>query len=356
VITATKIEKVLQTGAAHVLYREDGLWYHHLKHFPGVLFDKGGLIRFESKREYLSNKSLQHKKDLHVIGGISTIEGYIKFSKSELKMIGQLKNGLASVIDEVDAWKIFIKNAQLYKQRREVFISTSRNRKYQITSTDNDVVRVERLNTHDSFETIGRAKFKTCVRRINDLGFPIKVRSIYEHVAEETTIVELLPMLDWSEDFKYVVFTDQFYNENNQKRPEAKNDNIDDRVFRLLQIRRGQKKLREKLFELYSGRCIVSNCDIKEVLHACHVTEFAISGNNISTNAVLLRSDIHDLFDSGLLAINPKTMRIAVHSSLQKTEYFQFNDKPILKRLDKKEIDEDALIIRWKVFKTLPRS
>lgn len=86
------------------------------------------------------------------------------------------------------------------------------------------------------------------------------------------------------------------------------------------------------------------------MLHACHISSFASSGNNISTNAILLRSDIHDLFDANLIAIRPDTKRIVVHSSLKGTLYFELNGQFLKERNDKKEIDFDALNERWKLF------
>ena len=39
-----------KVGARHPLYREDGKWYHHLKRFPGALFDFNGYIVFRDER------------------------------------------------------------------------------------------------------------------------------------------------------------------------------------------------------------------------------------------------------------------------------------------------------------------
>ena len=60
-ITAKKIEKIVKTGALHVLYREDGGWYHQLKKFPGVLFDDRGYVIFETKEDYKNNKDNFYK-------------------------------------------------------------------------------------------------------------------------------------------------------------------------------------------------------------------------------------------------------------------------------------------------------
>ena len=48
---AKKIETIVNTGAIHVLYREDGKFYNTLKDFPGALFDINGYIVFTIESE-----------------------------------------------------------------------------------------------------------------------------------------------------------------------------------------------------------------------------------------------------------------------------------------------------------------
>jgi len=91
-ITAKKIEKIVKTGALHVLYREDGGWYHHLKRFPGALFDYNGYVLFETKEDYENNSSLIHRQDLNVKNGISSLLDYRKYSIEEIKQIESLNS------------------------------------------------------------------------------------------------------------------------------------------------------------------------------------------------------------------------------------------------------------------------
>jgi 5-methylcytosine-specific restriction protein A len=86
-LTAKKIERVVATGAAHVLYREDGRWYHTLTRFPGVLFDKSGFVIFQTEQDYLTCKHLNRGKDLNIREGISMIPGYRIFTELELLLI-----------------------------------------------------------------------------------------------------------------------------------------------------------------------------------------------------------------------------------------------------------------------------
>ena len=81
------LNKLLKIEAEHALYREDGKWYHNLKKFPGVLFDSHGYVLFKSENVYLNHSSLQHKKDLHVMGGISSLNEYRLFNEFERVLI-----------------------------------------------------------------------------------------------------------------------------------------------------------------------------------------------------------------------------------------------------------------------------
>lgn len=89
-ITGKKLNHILRTGAAHALYRKDGKWYHHLIEFPGILFDSNGYLAFQSRDEYLRCPQLKHGEELHVDGGISSIEGYKNYTSDEMILISQI--------------------------------------------------------------------------------------------------------------------------------------------------------------------------------------------------------------------------------------------------------------------------
>ena len=67
-----------KVGARHGAYHKEGIWFHHLKRFPGALFDAHGYIRFETQEAYERNSWLRHTQDLKVRDGISSIPGYVK--------------------------------------------------------------------------------------------------------------------------------------------------------------------------------------------------------------------------------------------------------------------------------------
>ena len=81
--TGARLNGAWGVGAAHALYIHDGDWYHHLKRFPGALFDRNGYILFETEADYRNCPHISLGKDVSVPKpGISAIPGYIRVIRS----------------------------------------------------------------------------------------------------------------------------------------------------------------------------------------------------------------------------------------------------------------------------------
>lgn len=85
--TAKWIMETLNLNVPHALYREDGIWYHHLERFPGILFDSGGYLIIQDNNEYINHTSFRRTKALSVKNGISNIQGYIKFTEDQKNLL-----------------------------------------------------------------------------------------------------------------------------------------------------------------------------------------------------------------------------------------------------------------------------
>ena len=68
--------------------------------------------------------------------------------------------------------------------------------------------------------------------------------------------------------------------------------------------RPSQTAFRRTLLAAYAGRCAITGCDVAEALAAAHVADWR-SGNDAGAG-VLLRADLHELLDCGLLAIDER--------------------------------------------------
>jgi putative restriction endonuclease len=93
------------------------------------------------------------------------------------------------------------------------------------------------------------------------------------------------------------------------------------RVYRQIVSRRGQSGFRAGLLEAYHGRCAITGCDAAAALEGAHLRPYRGPESNIVTNGLLLRADIHTLFDLRLLAPDPVTRTIVVSKLLAGTQY-----------------------------------
>lgn len=76
--------------------------------------------------------------------------------------------------------------------------------------------------------------------------------------------------------------------------------------------RQGQGKFRQALMQAYEGRCAMSGCDAPEVLEAAHILPYRGPHSNSVQNGLLLRADLHTLFDLGLAHICPETWTVQI--------------------------------------------
>lgn len=100
------------------------------------------------------------------------------------------------------------------------------------------------------------------------------------------------------------------------------------KVTRSVALRRGQPKFRKKLLSAYKNTCAVTGTTFPPILEAAHIVPYMGEKTNHVTNGILLRGDIHTLFDLGLLGIN-EHYEIVVSISMKDTEYEAYNGKSI---------------------------
>lgn len=97
----------------------------------------------------------------------------------------------------------------------------------------------------------------------------------------------------------------------------------DERDRRLVEmaVREGQDHFRSALLDAYGDRCAVTGFDAVETLEAAHIYPYRGPATNHVTNGLLLRSDIHRLYDRGAIAIHETNFHILVKPHLMVTEY-----------------------------------
>jgi putative restriction endonuclease len=74
---------------------------------------------------------------------------------------------------------------------------------------------------------------------------------------------------------------------------------------RLTRVRLGQNGFRATVFNAYHRRCAITGTQIWPALDAAHIRPVAEGGEHRLDNGLLLRSDVHTMFDRGYLGIDP---------------------------------------------------
>jgi hypothetical protein len=116
--------------------------------------------------------------------------------------------------------------------------------------------------------------------------------------------------------------------ERGEYNPEAVTD-ARDKVLREIRARRGQRQFRDALIDAYAGRCAITGCSVLDVLEAAHITPYLGPETNHVTNGLLLRADLHTLFDTRLLAVDPDTLKVLVAPSIQDPAYRELHGNPL---------------------------
>jgi putative restriction endonuclease len=100
--------------------------------------------------------------------------------------------------------------------------------------------------------------------------------------------------------------------------------------------RLGQGLFRIVVTDVYQRRCAVTGERTLPVLEAAHIKPYTVVQRHEVSNGLLLRSDLHRLFDEGYLAIDPKDRRVLVSRRIRE----EFENGKDYYRLQGSEIRE----------------
>jgi len=97
--------------------------------------------------------------------------------------------------------------------------------------------------------------------------------------------------------------------------------------------RLGQGAFRVLVTDAYLRKCAITGEKTLPVLEAAHIKPYALEGPHSVRNGILLRSDLHKLFDLGYVTVTP-TLRLEVSSRLKTEwengrEYYAYHGKEL---------------------------
>lgn len=127
---------------------------------------------------------------------------------------------------------------------------------------------------------------------------------------------------------------------------------VDERGFTVRETapRPWQGQFRDALFERYGAQCCISECAVAEALEAAHITPYLGEKSNDPRNGLILRSDLHTLFDCYLLGIDPDTLRVTLSRALADDPSYRSFDGKELAIGARRKPSRRALNVHWRKF------
>lgn len=108
----------------------------------------------------------------------------------------------------------------------------------------------------------------------------------------------------------------------------------------LVRVRTGQAQFRRHLLTTQGSMCAFTGGAPPRVLEAGHLYSYARLGEHHAHGGLMLRRDIHRLFDDGLLAVEPRALSVDVAPELAEfPQYARLHGEPLLLPLHEQQVE-----------------
>jgi len=247
----------------------------------------------------------------------------------------------------MDDWSIFQNQATKSFISNTIWKSFIQERLYKIISVEEVRIVVERVSGGKPAH-FTRGEALRAIQQLREHG-RVRKGELIHTVVRETMLVHLHPSVYWDSQSHEI-----YWNENTSPSFEVTQNFIEDASdddLEKIQIevnkRKSRSKFRENLLSTYNNQCAISNVGPNVVLQAAHIVNHSKSGINSNDNGILLRSDLHNLFDAGYLLIHPLSLTVHLHPSLKDSYYWKFEGVKLATRKDLSNLNENFLKEKW---------
>lgn len=119
----------------------------------------------------------------------------------------------------------------------------------------------------------------------------------------------------------------------------------------LTRVRLGQGAFRVLITDIYNRRCAISGERTLPVLEAAHIKPYEKSGPHMISNGLLLRADIHKLFDKGYLTVTDQ-YKIEVSKRIREEfengrDYYRYHGKDMFVLPFRESDKPSPLFLEW---------
>jgi hypothetical protein len=111
-------------------------------------------------------------------------------------------------------------------------------------------------------------------------------------------------------------------------------------------VRQGQGKFRLDLLDAYGSRCAATDYDVSEGLEAAHIRPYRGAHTNETRNGILLRADIHNLFDYGIIGVDPETIKVVLNQRARESKYAPLHARQLRLPDDQTRHPDRELLLR----------
>lgn len=105
--------------------------------------------------------------------------------------------------------------------------------------------------------------------------------------------------------------------------------NKKEKSFKYITTRTNQTDFRTSLINRYSGICCITRCSELTILEAAHIIPYMGGHSNLIDNGLLLRVDIHRLFDRYLITIDSDTHKLLISDKITDEYYRSLGGKEV---------------------------
>ncbi|MCC7682777.1 HNH endonuclease [Janthinobacterium sp. FW305-128] len=109
------------------------------------------------------------------------------------------------------------------------------------------------------------------------------------------------------------------------------------RTMAAIVLREGQPAFRQALLAAYGKTCSLSGCTVEALLEAAHIVPYRGAQTNLVGNGLLLRADLHKMFDLHLFRIDPLTRKVHLSNVLKTSEYAHFDGTILREPFDRSD-------------------
>jgi hypothetical protein len=228
-------------------------------------------------------------------------------------------------------WEVIRENGKKSMSKGTKWESLVEKKKYRITEVTEKKLVIKRVSGGEDV-VLTRAAVEKAIPKLIEKG-KLSKSKLSETVAKESMMIHLHPSIGWNATLKEIYWQGRKKTTASEVEEYIKNADNDtlNKIQAWITQRENQGKFKKNILKLYNNKCAITGCKVAETLDAAHIEPHSENGNNQNNNGILMRADIHKLFDRGLLKINPDIFKVQVDAKIKDPEYMDFNGRVIKK-------------------------